>query len=161
MQLRWLPDSRALAVRCAPCSLRVRGLRDASGEPLQLPELNLTVQRDFDELQGLVEAGAVRGSWQGLLEPGRLRVALDIPPTSIADGQALFAASIPELAQARIEGRFSLKAEVTLPNGAVQLKPRLEDSSATGRDPGTLVHAPRHGGLQLLSISLQNLVGPQ
>ncbi len=138
LQFQWLDESDALAVRCAPCTLRVRGLGDA---PLRLPEVNLTVQRDFSDLQGLVDAGAVRGSWHGRLTPERLRVALDIPSTPVADGYALFAANIPELAQARIDGRFSLKAEVTLPNGELQITPRMEGFTVSGLGTGELASA--------------------
>ena len=138
LQFQWLDESDALAVRCAPCTLRVRGLGDA---PLRLPEVNLTVQRDFSDLQGLVEAGAVRGSWQGRLTPERLRVALDIPSTPVADGYALFAANIPELARARIDGRFSLKAEVTLPNGELRMTPRMEGFAVSGLGTGELASA--------------------
>ncbi|MBN9412289.1 MAG: transglycosylase domain-containing protein [Burkholderiales bacterium] len=142
LHLRWLKDSQALAVRCAPCTLRLRGLGD---EPLVLPALDITVQRDFDGLQGLVEAGGagsmVRGSWQGELSARQIRLALDIPMTPLADGYALFAAHVPELAQARIEGRFALRARVALPNGEVQLMPRVEGLAVSGLGTAALAGA--------------------
>ncbi|MBP7565427.1 MAG: transglycosylase domain-containing protein [Burkholderiaceae bacterium] len=142
LHLRWLKDSQALAVRCAPCTLRLRGLGD---EPLVLPALDITVQRDFDELQGLVEAGGagsvVRGSWQGELSARQIRLALDIPMTPLADGYALFAAHVPELAQARIEGRFALRARAALPNGEVQLMPRVEGLAVSGLGTAALANA--------------------
>lgn len=138
LTLHWLPEAQALSVRCAPCTLRLRGLGE---EPLTLPQLDLTVQRDFNDLQGLIETGAVRGSWQGEVSQRQIRLALDIPSTPVADGYALFAAHIPELARARIEGRFSLRARVNLPNGEVQLVPRTEGFRVSGLGTGELAGA--------------------
>lgn len=138
LRLRWLADSQALAVRCAPCTLRLRGLGE---EPLTLAALEFTVQRDFNELQGLIEAGAVRGSWQGELSQRQIRLALDIPSTPLADGYALFADQIPELARARIEGHFALRARVALPNGEVQLVPRVEGFTVRGLGTDALAGA--------------------
>lgn len=138
VSLRWLPEAHALAVRCAPCRLRVRGLGES---PLEIARLDVTLQRDFDDLQGTFAAGAVQGSWQGRLSQRGLRVALDIPPTPLVDGYALFAAQVPELAQAQIEGRFALRAELTLPNGELQLEPRLEGLRVSGLGTAALADA--------------------
>ncbi len=138
LEMQWLGDSKALSVRCAPCTLRLRGMGDA---PVTFSELKFTVQRDFNDMQGLIEAGAVRGSWQGELSERQVRLALDVPMTPITDGYALFAAHIPELSQARIDGRFALRARVNLPNGEVQLMPRVEGFTVSGLGTGALAGA--------------------
>jgi hypothetical protein len=126
--LAWNAD-RTLTVRCAPCVLQPPGL---GREPLRLEEAEATVQRRFEQLSGRVRAGRVQGQWQGELSQGRLALRLEIPATPLADGYALFARDIPELAQARIEGVFSLQARISLPGGTLTLAPRIEGFQVAG-----------------------------
>ncbi len=118
-----------LLVRCAPCELQPPGLAQ---EPLRLAEVEFTVRRQADLLSGEVRSGRVQGRWQGQLTPQRLRLRLDIPATPLEDGYALFAAGIPELARARITGRFSLQATFSLPGGTLTVAPRIEGFEIEG-----------------------------
>ena len=118
-----------LNVRCVPCTLQPPGLGD---QPLQLREVRLTVHRKFEQLSGEFESGAVKGRWTGTLSADRITVRLDIPSTPIADGYVLFAAQIPEVPRARIEGRFSLHAQLSLPSGTLTVVPRVEGFEVSG-----------------------------
>jgi len=118
-----------LNVRCVPCTLQPPGLGD---QPLQLREVRLTVHRKFEQLSGEFESGAVKGRWTGTLSADRITVRLDIPSTPIADGYVLFAAQIPEVRRARIEGRFSLHAQLSLPSGTLTVVPRVEGFEVSG-----------------------------
>lgn len=118
-----------LEVRCVPCTLQPPGLGD---QPLQLQEVRLTVHRKFEQLSGEFESGAVKGRWTGKLAADHITVRLDIPTTPLADGYALFAAQIPEVRRARIEGRFSLQAQLSLPGGTLTVAPRVEGFEVSG-----------------------------
>jgi hypothetical protein len=118
-----------LDVVCAPCRLQPPGLGD---QPLQLESVRLTVRRQFERLSGDFESGAVRGRWNGTLAADRITLRLEIPTTPIADGYALFATQIPEASRARIEGRFSLQAQLSLPAGTLTVVPRVEGFEVSG-----------------------------
>lgn len=124
----WEGDG-ALHLRCAPCTLQPPGLGE---EPLRLAEVKLTVRRLGEELWGGFTSGRVRGDWKGRMAAGRIHLKLAIPTTPLADGYALFAADIPELKRARIEGSFALIAEISLPDGTLALKPRIDGFAVTG-----------------------------
>ncbi|MEJ6023600.1 biosynthetic peptidoglycan transglycosylase [Ramlibacter sp. PS4R-6] len=118
-----------LHVRCAPCELQSPALGD---EPLRLAEVDVAVHRLGESLWGSVQAGRVRGEWRGTMLRDRIRVRLEVPATPIADGYALFAAEIPELQRARIEGVFTLRAELVLPDGAWTVQPRVDGFAVGG-----------------------------
>jgi monofunctional biosynthetic peptidoglycan transglycosylase len=122
-------DEGALQVHCAPCALQPPGVGE---EPLVLPQVQLTVHRLGEQLWGSFTSGKVRGEWKGRMAAGGLRLRVSIASTPIADGYALFAKDIPELARARIEGSFSLVAELALPEGKLVLQPRLESFAVSG-----------------------------
>src|SRR6185369_6599097 len=101
-------------------------------EALQLAEVNATARRQGELLSGEIVSGRVRGAWQGELAQGRLRLRLSIAATPLADGYALFAPRIPELAQARIAGIFSLQAQLSLPSGSLTVAPSIEGFQVAG-----------------------------
>lgn len=129
LTLDWHEQQRVLRIRCAPCILQPPGL---GREALQLPELHATVRRQGELLFGEAWAGKVRGQWQGELARDRLKLRLAIPATLLADGYALFAAHIPELGRAQINGQFALKAQMTLPGGTLTVAPRIDGFEVAG-----------------------------
>lgn len=128
LQLAWSPQG-ALQVRCAPCLLQPPGIGE---EPLRLPRVDLAVHRLGEQLWGDFAAGRVRGEWKGRLAGDQIHLKWTIASTPLADGYALFAGSIPELARARIEGSFSLQGELSLPDGTMTLRPRVEGFAVSG-----------------------------
>ena len=129
LHLRWIASNRTLLVRCAPCTLQPPGLGQ---EGLLLREVEATVQRLGESLSGEVAAGRVRGTWKGELSQGHLILRLAVPRTPLADGYALFAHHIPELAQARIGGDFSMQATLSLPAGSLTVVPSIEGFEVAG-----------------------------
>jgi monofunctional biosynthetic peptidoglycan transglycosylase len=118
-----------LQLRCTPCIVQPAVL---GHEALVLQEVNATVRRVGEQLSGELWSGAVRGRWVGELAPDRIRLRVEVPATPLAAGYALFAAQVPEVAHARIEGQFSLTASVSLPAGTLTVVPRVEGFSVRG-----------------------------
>jgi monofunctional biosynthetic peptidoglycan transglycosylase len=136
LHLQWLADSRTLILRCAPCTLQPPGL----GQPeLQLAQAQVRARRQGELLSGDVLSGNVLGTWQGELTKGQLRLRLSIPATPLADGYALFASYLPELARARVAGNFSLQAHVSLPSGSLTVSPSIEGFEVAGLGTEALV----------------------
>jgi monofunctional biosynthetic peptidoglycan transglycosylase len=129
VHLSWQADSNTLALRCAPCTPQVPGLGEA---PLALDDVGLTVRRQGDQLSGELSSGKLQAAWHSLLEKDGLRLHLALPMTPLAQAYALFGAAIPELAQARIEGRFSFSATLGLPGGDFSAKPQIESFQVSG-----------------------------
>ena len=127
--LGWQSSTNTLLLRCAPCLLQPPGLGQ---EALQLAQAQVSVRRSGESLAGEVAAGRVRGSWQGEMAQGRLRLRISVPATPLADGYALFATQVPEVAHAQIEGNFSLQVQASLPNGTVTLVPKIDGFQVAG-----------------------------
>ncbi len=128
LQLQWLAASETLVLRCAPCILLPPGLGQ---QTLQLEQAQVSARRQGTLLSGEVASGAVRGTWQGELSQSQLRLQLAIAATPLADGYALFAHDIPELAWARIGGSFSLQAQFSLPSGSMTVAPFIQGFEVT------------------------------
>ena len=140
LQLQWQASTRTLLLRCAPCILQPPGLGQ---DGLQIADAQVTARRQGELLSGELIAGRLRGTWRGEVAQSRLRLQLSIPATPLADGYALFAQHIPELAQARIAGNFALQAQLSLPSGSLTVAPSIEGFEVTGpghRGPGRRAH---------------------
>jgi monofunctional biosynthetic peptidoglycan transglycosylase len=138
LHLDWQSSANTLQLRCAPCTLQPPGLGQ---ESLQLDSVLASVRRNGGQLSGEVVSGKVRGTWQGQLAQGELRLRLSLPATPLADGYALFARHIPEVAQAQIGGVFSLQAQLSLPSGTVTVAPRIEGFEVAGLGTDALAGA--------------------
>lgn len=125
----WQPGHRTLSLRCTPCRLQLRALGPA---PLVLDSAELTVQRFGEALWGTLAVGKVAGRWQGQLSPQGLRLAIDLPPTPLQHGFAALSTHIPELARARIAGRFALQATLDLPASTLHIAPHIEGFGVSG-----------------------------
>jgi len=129
VRLAWQAPSRTLALHCAPCTVSPAGL---GPQRVVLPDLRLSVRRQGLWLDGELASGALRASWRGELSSQQLKVQLQLPSSAIADAYALFGTAIPELARARIDGRFALQAEISLPDGRLALAPQVEGFQVSG-----------------------------
>lgn len=138
LHLSWRESGRTLALRCAPCALSVPGL---GSEPLVLDHVLFTLQRQGEQLSGQLSSGSVIANWSGTLQKDGLRVRLQLTMTPIANIYALFGASIPELATARIDGRFGLSATLGLPGNHFSVTPEIEGFQVSGLGSETLISA--------------------
>jgi monofunctional glycosyltransferase len=132
MQATWQAADQTLTLRCAPCRVQAPRLSDDAHDALALDDVQITVRRNAGRLDGTLASGAVRAKWQGDLSQRQISLHLQLPMTPIADGYALFAAAIPEVAQARIDGRFALQASMTLPGGSLKVTPQVEGFQVSG-----------------------------
>lgn len=129
LRLGWVAPDQVLTLRCQPCSLRNPSWGTA---PLRLPAVDVSVRRSGMQLQGTVASGAVAASWRGKLTHTSLQLDMDLPPTPVRDGYALFAQAIPELKTAQIEGTFALRATLSLPSRALTVQPQLVGMAVEG-----------------------------
>ncbi|WP_327082426.1 hypothetical protein [Polaromonas sp. CG_9.5] len=160
LQLRWLANNQTLVVRCAPCSVRVPGW---GSEALALDDPQVTLHRQGDQLSGKITSGRLQAQWQGTLQPNRLHLQLELPMTPIADAYALFASALPELAQARIAGRFALKAALELPGGHFSITPQAAGRRLSGAWAGhrSLCQCPLRLQRQHAASGPPKLAGPR
>lgn len=129
VHLAWDEASQQLSLRCQPCILRSNSW---GSEPVRLNDVRMTVHRDVNELRGTLQSGSVIANWHGTLRTTGITLHIDVPSTSVADGYALFASAIPEVATAQIEGTFALKITLELPSHTLTVQPRLEGMAVRG-----------------------------
>ena len=141
IQATWQAADQTLALRCAPCRVQAPRLGDDAHDAVALGDVQITVRRNAGRLDGTLASGAVRAKWQGQLSQRQISLQLQLPMTPIADGYALFATAIAEVAQARIEGRFALQARLTLPGGKLTVTPQVEGFQVSGLGTEAVVTA--------------------
>lgn len=129
LRMGWMAQDQVLTLRCQPCSLRNPSWGTAA---LRLPAVNMSVRRSGMLLQGTVAAGAVAATWRGQLTHTSLLLDMDLPPTPVRDGYALFAEAIPELKTAQLAGTFALRATLNLPSRALTIQPQLVGMAVQG-----------------------------
>ena len=129
LRLGWVAQDQVLTLRCQPCSLRNASWGSAA---LRLPAVDVSVRRTGMQLQGAAAAGAVAATWRGQLTHTSLVLDMDLPPTPVRDGYALFAEAIPELKTAQIAGTFALRATLRLPSRTLVVQPQLVGMSVQG-----------------------------
>ncbi len=129
VRLTWQAPGRSLLLHCAPCTVSPAGL---GRQRVVLQDVKLSVRRQGLWLDGELASGALRAAWLGELGAQQLKIQLQLPTSEIAEAYALFGPAIPELARARIEGRFALQAEFSLPDGRLRLAPQVEGFQVSG-----------------------------
>lgn len=129
VHLAWDETTQQLSLHCQPCTLRSSSW---GGEPIHLHGARMTVRRNATELRGTLQSGTVAATWHGTLRPSGITLHIDVPSTPVADGYALFANAIPEVASAQIGGTFSLKATLELPGKALTVQPRISGMAVQG-----------------------------
>lgn len=130
VQVAWDAPSRTMRLSCQPCSLRSSSW---GSEPLRLTSVTATVQRlGAMQLHGTLSTGGINATWHGQLKPNGLQLEMQLPPTPVRDGYALFASAIPELAVTQIDGTFALNASLSLPDKTLTLEPQLQGMSVKG-----------------------------
>jgi hypothetical protein len=129
VHLAWDEARRQLSLHCQPCTLRSSSWGD---EPLRLHDVRMTLRRNATELRGTLQSGTVTATWHGTLRPSGITLHVDVPTTPVADGYALFASAIPEVAAAQIGGTFSLKATLELPSKTLTVQPRIDGMTVQG-----------------------------
>lgn len=125
----WNARSQSLHLRCAPCRLSHPAL---GSQPFRLAQAELSVHRVADQLDGTWQAGALSGTWRGSVSDQQIDMHGELKAAKLTDFYALFAADIPELASAHIDGTVALRASLTLPQRAITLTPRFDLRAVNG-----------------------------
>ena len=128
---------------CAPCTLR---LAELGHEAIRVSRAEFTVVPDMEmNLQGSFALGdapnALQGRWVSRIERQQLTLSFSVADEPALRAFALFRHDIPELAQAQIEGRVSLKAQWRLPSHEFMLKPRIDGLRVAGLGTESLLYA--------------------
>ncbi len=129
VRLAWDEASQQLQLHCQPCTLRSSSW---GGEPIRLQDARMTLRRNATELRGTLQSGAISATWHGTLRPSGITLHIEVPTSPVADGYALFANAIPEVATAQIDGTFTLKATLELPSKKLNVQPRLDGMAVSG-----------------------------
>lgn len=125
----WDKTSKTQHLVCAPCRIPARSL---GTEAMSLAALNVSIQRENSHMQGRISAGAVNGTWHGVLTENNLEFVADVPRTPIIALYDLFRADIPELAVAQMEGHFDAHLQRSFPATAWQIQTNIDLASVTG-----------------------------
>ena len=145
----WRLDARAdgsLEATCAPCRLRLAALGPL---PVAIDKARITLMpRGADRYEGRLWLGAntqpVVLPWRAELKADALRVHAELAPTPLVQLVALFGDSIPEAAEARIDGRFAVKIDATLDGDGLhvqRLVPQLDGVAVSGLGTDALIDA--------------------
>lgn len=141
VRLAWNEATQHLQLECAPCQASVPAL---GPQPLRVARLTVSVRRDVNQLGGTLEAAApegaagsagvapIQGRWNGQLSQKALALSADVAQAPIATWYAVLAPQLPELQRARIQGTLALKAQLTLPGGALAVQPQLAGFTVEG-----------------------------
>jgi len=130
-------------VSCSPCRVRVAEL---GADEIVLTRVELQAHRSAQNAwRGEFSLGdaphAVRGRFVLGFDAHGAQVDLTLPDTPLADAYALFAAGIPELARARIDGRIRLEARWMLPQRTFSVRPQIEGFAVAGLGTEALLNA--------------------
>jgi len=133
----WNNDTGHLEARCAPCSVQVASL---GAQPVKVDRLLVTVKRDVNILNGVIEAtppaatsgSALKARWQGRLSSKALELSADADDAPIAGWYAVLAPTLPELERGRVRGMLSFKAQLSLPSERFAVQPKLTGFAVEG-----------------------------
>jgi hypothetical protein len=142
--VHWQPGAQPnhWTVVCAPCRVR---LPELGRDEIVLARVELDAHRLMqDEWRGelmLGEAKAVRGRWKATFGRQGATVDATLPDTPLADVYRLFAADIPELQRATIDGRVRLSAQLALPARRLAVKTHIDGFVVSGLGTEALIDA--------------------
>lgn len=154
VRMRWLAQTNALELDCAPCSVDVPAL---GSQPLRVERLVATVRRDASALSGTLVAtppatgtasasttaasNGLRGRWDGRLSSTALQLNIDMQEGPLAQWYAVLAPGLPELQRARIGGTMALRGQFALPARSFSLQPQIAQFTVEGLGTEALLDA--------------------
>jgi len=144
-----LPDS--WTITCSDCRVPLSGK-----DVLTLQRVVLMAKRQAQgEWRGDFALGddahTVRGKFGFRFDDRAGELSVQMPDTALADVYRLFTGVIPEVRQAKIDGRLRLRASVKLPQRDLVVEPFIDGFSVAGLGTEALLNAisscpaPKHG----------------
>jgi hypothetical protein len=143
---RWQLQARAdghFEATCAPCTLRLRALGPA---PITLARAHVQARRaGADRFDGTLWLGegahALALPWRAQLTAGGAIVDVQMSGTPMAEVVQVFGHDLPEAARARVDGTFGFTLHAVLPDGPLQIHPRLDGLAVSGLGTEQLLDA--------------------
>jgi hypothetical protein len=128
---------------CAPCTLRIDGL---GADAIVVSRVEVTGQRVAqDQWRGDFALGGaphpVRGRFRAGFDAHGTTLIVALPDTPLADAYGLFAAVIPEVGRARIDGRIRVDLQWRWPQRELSLRPQIDGFAVAGLGTEALLHA--------------------
>lgn len=129
-ELRFSRDGSALQVDCAPCRFDEPRL---AARPILIDHLRLRLaQADARTIVGELAGGEVTLGFTARLQPERIDIDWQLPPTGIAAVYRMLESVIPEAHLARIDGRIDARGSLRLPQRRAHVEVGIEGFSADG-----------------------------
>lgn len=138
--LRFTRDDGALQVDCAPCLLDDPRL---AAQTVRIDRARLRLARvDARTLAGELSSDDVRVPFVARLQPDRVDIEWQLPPTALAALYRLLGSVIPEAHRASIEGRLHARGNVLLPQRRLRAQIAIDDFAVAGLGAERLVEEP-------------------
>lgn len=149
--LRFERDGDVLQVVCAPCRFDAPAL---AAQTVRIDRLQLRLARtDAQALVGELAAGSVKLRFSAKLQPDRIDIDWQLPPTGIAAVYQALESVIPEVQRARIDGRIDARGSLRLPQRRARIEIAIDGFAVEGLGTEELAAAtiayvcPNAGGL--------------
>lgn len=138
--LRFARDGKALRVTCAPCRIEAPRL---AVKPVRIERLQLRLsQVDAQTIAGELAGGDVAVSFSARLQPERIDVDWQLPPTGIAAVYRLLDSVVPEAHLARIDGRIDARGSLRLPQRRARIEVGIDSFAVDGLGTEKLAEGP-------------------
>ena len=139
-RLRFARDGNALRAACAPCRIEAARL---AAQPIRIERLQLRLfQVDARTLVGELASGDAGVSFTARLQPERIDIDWQLPPTEIAAVYRLLESVIPEAHLARIDGRIDARGSLQLPHRRARIEIGIDGFAVDGLGTEELASGP-------------------
>ena len=139
-ELHFTRAGSVLQVDCAPCRLDDPRL---AAQPVHLDRLELRLARNSEQtLAGELAGGELTVRFTARLQPDRIDVDWQLPPTEIAAVYRLLGSVIPEAHLAHIEGRVEARGSLRLPQRRARVELAIDGFHVDGLGTEKLASGP-------------------
>jgi len=139
-ELQFTRDGGTLQVVCAPCRFEAPQL---AAQPLRIDRLQLRLaQVDAQTLAGELSGASVRLRLTAKLQPDRLDIDWQLPPTEIAAVYRLLGSVIPEAHLARIDGHIDARGTLRLPQRRARVDFAIDGFAVDGLGTEKIASGP-------------------
>jgi hypothetical protein len=139
-ELHFSRDGNALQVLCAPCRIEASRL---SAQPVRIERAQLRLARvDAQTLAGELASAEVTLPFTARLQPERIDIDWQLPPTAIAAVYRLLGSVLPEAHLARIDGRIDARGSLRLPQRRARIDVAVDGFAVDGLGTEKLAVGP-------------------
>ncbi len=139
-ELHFARDGSTLRVACATCRLDDPRL---AAQPVHLDRLELRLARNNEQtLAGELAVSELKVRFTARLQPDRIDVDWQLPPTEIAAVYRLLGSVIPEAHLANIDGRIEARGSLRLPQRRARVELAIDGFRVDGLGTEKLASGP-------------------